>query len=89
MKRVTGMTSGQSTYPISPGYFAFQRCGDSGFTFSSLLPHTARIADDLTFIRSLYSEHVNHDPALTFVEGERRAACIRLDRAPAHSLFHP
>ncbi len=68
MKRVTGMTSGQSTYPISPGYFDFQRRGDSGFSFSSLLPHTARIADDLTFVRSLYSEHVNHDPALTFVQ---------------------
>lgn len=68
MKRVTGMTSGQSTYPISPGYFEFQRFGESDFCFSSLLPYTSRIADELTFVRSLYSKHVNHDPALTFLQ---------------------
>ncbi|MAG58044.1 MAG: sulfatase [Planctomycetes bacterium] len=68
MKRVTGMTSGQSTYPISPGYFKYRRHGESGFAFSSLLPETAKIADRLTFVRSLYSDHVNHDPALTFFQ---------------------
>ena len=68
MERVTGMTAGQSSFPISPGYFDFQRWGESGFSFSSLLPHTARIADELCFVRSLHSEHVNHDPALTFLQ---------------------
>ena len=68
MKRVTGMTSDQSSFPISPSYFDLKQYGDSGFHFSNLLPYTATIADDLTFVRSLYSDHVNHDPALTFFQ---------------------
>ncbi|MGH9657629.1 MAG: DUF1501 domain-containing protein, partial [Bryobacteraceae bacterium] len=54
-QRLTGMTATQSTFPVAPSMFKFAQHGDSGAWLSELLPHTARIADRLTFIRSMHT----------------------------------
>src|SRR5580698_877512 len=61
-QRLTGMSASQSSFPIVPSKFQFARRGESGAWVSELLPHTAQIADRLTFIKSLYTEAINHDP---------------------------
>ncbi len=65
--RLSGMTSGKKTFPITPSMWEFKQHGKCGAWVSELLPHTAKIVDDLTFIKSMTSTHVNHDPALTFM----------------------
>ena len=67
-QRVTGMTSGQARFPIAPSVFAFKQHGNAGHWLSELLPHTARLADDLCIIRSMNTEAINHDPAMTMVQ---------------------
>jgi hypothetical protein len=67
-QRLTGMTSGQAKFPITPGIFKFARHGQSEAWLSELLPHTARVADEICFVRSLYTEAINHDPAITFLQ---------------------
>ncbi|MDR3632944.1 MAG: DUF1501 domain-containing protein [Isosphaeraceae bacterium] len=67
-QRITTMTSGQKNLPVAPSVFQFARHGQSGAMLSELLPHTARVADDLCFIRSMQTEAINHDPAITFVQ---------------------
>ena len=64
-QRITTMTSGQSRFPIAPSIFNFQQHGKSGAWVSELMPHTARIVDDLCFIKSMHTEAINHDPAIT------------------------
>ncbi len=65
-QRLTGMTAFQSSFPTAPSLFKFAQHGQSGATLSELLPHTARIVDDVSFIKSMYTEQINHDPAITF-----------------------
>ncbi|MBS0261951.1 MAG: DUF1501 domain-containing protein, partial [Planctomycetes bacterium] len=67
-QRLTGMTSGQKAFPITASLFRFQRHGESGAWISELLPHTAQIVDRLTVIRSLHTEAINHDPAVTLLQ---------------------
>jgi uncharacterized protein (DUF1501 family) len=67
-QRVTGMTSGQARFPIAPSVFAFKQHGAAGHWLSELLPHTASIADDLCIIRSMNTEAINHDPAMTMLQ---------------------
>jgi hypothetical protein len=67
-QRLTGMTSSQSSFPIAPSKFQFSQHGHSGAWISELLPHTARIADELCFIKSMHTEAINHDPAITFMQ---------------------
>jgi len=67
-QRLTGMTSTQSSFPVAPSIFSFARRGQSGAWVSELLPKTAEIADDLCFIRSMHTEAINHDPAVTFFQ---------------------
>ena len=67
-QRLTTMTSGQSRFPIAPSVFKFAQHGKSGAWISELLPHTARMADDLTIIRSMHTEAINHEPAITFIQ---------------------
>src|SRR5207253_4264213 len=62
------MTSGQKSLPVAPSLFKFARHGRSGAWLSELLPHTAKVVDDLCFIKSLQTEAINHDPAITFVQ---------------------
>src|SRR4029077_14403484 len=58
----------QSSFPIVPSKFQFARHGESGAWISELLPHTAKIADQLTFVKSLHTEAINHDPAVTLMQ---------------------
>ena len=67
-QRLTAMTATQSTFPIAPGAFEFKRRGASGAWISELLPHTAKVADKLCFIKSMHTEAINHDPAVTFFQ---------------------
>src|SRR3954468_20192724 len=65
-QRLTGMTSAQAAFPVAPPMFKFAQHGKSGAWVSELLPHTAKVADELCFIKSLNTEAINHDPAITF-----------------------
>ena len=67
-QRLTAMTASQTTFPIAPSMFRFQQHGESGTWISELLPHTARIADRLCVLRSMHTEAINHDPAVTFFQ---------------------
>jgi len=67
-QRLTGMTSTQASFPVAPSRFRFARHGQSGAWLSELLPHTAKVADDLCFIKSMHTEAINHDPAVTFFQ---------------------
>src|SRR5438093_1134443 len=67
-QRLTGMTSRQASFPIAPSRFQFAQHGNCGAWVSELMPHTAKIVDDLCFIRSLHTEAINHDPAITFCQ---------------------
>lgn len=67
-QRLTGMSGNQATLPMAGSIFKFQQHGQSGAWLSELLPHTARCADDLCFIKSLHTEAINHDPAITFFQ---------------------
>ncbi|MCP4191423.1 MAG: DUF1501 domain-containing protein [Planctomycetaceae bacterium] len=67
-KRITTMTSKQDSLLVSPTKYRFQRRGDSGMEISQLLPHLAAQADDLCMIRSMHTEAINHDPAITFFQ---------------------
>lgn len=67
-QRLTGMTSGQKTKPVAPTIFKFAKYGKTGAELSELLPHTASIADHLCIIRSMHTEAINHDPAITFIQ---------------------
>ncbi len=66
-QRLTTMTSGQKRFPIAPSKFRFEQCGRSGAWVSELLPHTKSIVDELCFIKSVHTEAINHDPAVTYV----------------------
>ena len=65
-QRLTGMTSGQKIFPIAPTKYRFAQHGQSGAWLSELLPNLAGVADELCFIRSMHTEAINHDPAVTF-----------------------
>ncbi len=67
-QRLTGMTSTQATFPVAPPMFKFAQHGQSGAWVSDLLPHTARVVDDLCFIKSMHTEAINHDPGITFFQ---------------------
>lgn len=78
-QRLTTMTSGQARFPIAPSVFDFQQHGQSGAWISELLPHTGSMADDLTIIRSMHTDAINHEPAITFIQtGQEQAGrpCI-------------
>jgi len=67
-QRFTTMTSGQKRFPVAPTMFKFSRYGKSGAEISDLLPYTAQIADELCIVKSVYTEAINHDPAITFIQ---------------------
>ena len=67
-QRITGMTSGQTTFPVASTVFKFAQHGKAGTWLSELLPHTAKIADDITLIKSMHTDAINHDPAITFIQ---------------------
>jgi hypothetical protein len=67
-QRITGMTSGQSAFPVVKSLYEFARHGQSGAWVSELLPHTAKIVDDLAIVKTMHTEAINHDPAITFIQ---------------------
>ena len=67
-QRLTGMTATQDQFPVAPTKFRFAQHGRGGVTLSELLPHTARVADELCIVRSMFTEAINHDPAITFFQ---------------------
>ncbi|MBL6714703.1 MAG: DUF1501 domain-containing protein [Pirellulales bacterium] len=67
-QRLTGMTSGQSSFPVARSTFAFQQHGDGGTWVSELFPHIASQANEMCVIRSMHTEAINHDPAITFFQ---------------------
>src|SRR5260370_15602536 len=67
-QRLTTMTSGQSRFPIAPSVFNFAQRGQSGAWVSDLLPYTAKMVDDMSIIRTMNTEAINHEPAITFIQ---------------------
>ncbi len=67
-QRITGMTSGQSSLPVASSLFEFQQHGQSGTWLSETLPHTARIVDHIALIKTMNTDAINHDPAITFIQ---------------------
>jgi hypothetical protein len=67
-QRLTTMTSGQKTFPVAPSVFKFKQRGKSGMWMSDLIPHMAKIADKFCLVRSMHTEAINHDPAITFFQ---------------------
>ncbi|MSR59438.1 MAG: DUF1501 domain-containing protein [Planctomycetaceae bacterium] len=67
-QRLTTMTSGQARFPIAPSKFKFAQHGKSGMWVSALLPNTAKMVDDLCFIRSMHTEAINHEPAISYMQ---------------------
>jgi hypothetical protein len=66
-QRLTTMTSGQARFPIAPSKYKFAQYGQSGAWVSELMPWTSRIVDDITFVRTVWTEAINHDPAVTYI----------------------
>jgi hypothetical protein len=66
-QRITGMTSGQSKFPVVAPMWGGRRCGQHGTWISDLLPHIQTIADNICIVKSMYTEAINHDPAITFM----------------------
>jgi hypothetical protein len=67
-QRLTGMTSKQKSFPVASSAFKFGRHGQSGASMSELLPHLGEVADDVCFIKSMHTEAINHDPAVTYLQ---------------------
>jgi len=67
-QRLTGMTANQSSFPLVGSFADFKQYGQSGAWVSDLFPYTSRIVDDLCIVRSMHTEAINHDPALTFFQ---------------------
>lgn len=67
-QRLTTMTSGQARFPIAPSKYKFTQHGQCGMWVTELLPYTARMVDDMVFIRSMHTEAINHEPAITYMQ---------------------
>jgi len=67
-QRLTTMTSGQKSFPVAPSIFQFKQHGQAGMWFSEVMPHMAGKADEWCMIRSMFTEAINHDPAITFMQ---------------------
>jgi Protein of unknown function (DUF1501) len=67
-QRITEMTSGQSSFPVTKSKFSFKQYGQSGVWLSELLPYTSKIADDIAIVKTTNTEAINHDPAITFIQ---------------------
>jgi hypothetical protein len=89
-QRLTGMTATQESFPVVPSKYKFRQRGKSGAWVSDLLPRTAAVADELCFIKSVHTEAINHDPAITFVQtGAQLAGRPSLGAWVAYGLGSP
>ena len=73
-QRLTTMTSGQARFPIAPSIWEFHQQGQSGAWVSELLPHTSKMVDDMAIIRSMHTDAINHEPAITLIQTGRMIA---------------
>ena len=73
-QRLTTQTSGQARFPIAPSIWKFSQHGQGGAWISELLPNISSMADDLAILRSLHTEAINHEPAVTFIQTGRQVA---------------
>ncbi len=72
-QRLTTMTSGQDRFPVAPSIFDFHRYGNAGMWVSELLPHMGSVVDDIALLKTVHTEAINHDPAITFIQtGDQR-----------------
>jgi len=67
-QRLTTMTSGQTRFPIAPTMYKFRQCGESGMWVCELLPWTSKMVDDMVFVRSMHTDAINHEPAISFMQ---------------------
>src|SRR6476619_6551221 len=67
-QRLTTMTSGQARFPIAPSKYNFKQHGKSGMWVSELMPWTSKMVDEMCFIRSMHTEAINHEPAITYIQ---------------------
>jgi uncharacterized protein (DUF1501 family) len=67
-QRITGMTAGQKSFPCASSLFKFEQHGQSGAWISELLPHIGGVADEIAIVKSMHTEAINHDPAMTFIQ---------------------
>lgn len=67
-QRLTTMTSGQARFPIAPSKYKFAQHGECGMWVCELLPWTAKMVDDMAFVRSMHTEAINHEPAISFIQ---------------------
>jgi hypothetical protein len=67
-QRLTGMTSGQDSFPLVGSLYNFSQYGSNGVWMSDLMPYTAKVVDELCIIKSMHTEAINHDPAITFFQ---------------------
>ncbi|VXA99125.1 DUF1501 domain-containing protein [Maribacter litoralis] len=67
-QRLTGMSAQQSSFPIAPSIMDFKQYGESGSWVSELMPHTSKVVDDICIIKSMQTDQINHDPAITFMQ---------------------
>lgn len=67
-QRLTGMTAGQKTFPVVKSPWAFRQHGQSGTWMSDLFPHLSKVVDDICVVKSMHTEAINHDPAITFFQ---------------------
>ena len=73
-QRLTGMSGNQSSLPLAGSQFGFAQHGAAGAWVSNLLPHTARVIDELCIVRSMSTDAINHDPAITFFQSGSQIA---------------
>ncbi len=73
-QRLTTMTSGQTRFPVAPSMYKFDRHGKSGMWVSELLPYTASMVDDMCFVRSMHTDAINHEPAITLMQSGNQLA---------------
>ena len=71
-QRLTTMTSKQSRFPIAPSMYKFAQHGKAGTWVSELLPHTAKVVDDMAIVKTVWTEAINHDPAITYIQTGRQ-----------------
>jgi hypothetical protein len=67
-QRLTGMTAGQSSFPVARSIFEFGQHGGSGAWVSEVMPHLSKVVDDICFVKSMHTDAINHDPAITFMQ---------------------
>ncbi|MCA9058170.1 MAG: DUF1501 domain-containing protein [Planctomycetaceae bacterium] len=67
-QRLTGMTAGQSSFPAARSVFPFEQIGEDSWLNAELMPHLKQVANEICFVRSIHTDAINHDPAITFFQ---------------------